>query len=96
MDSYYAKAVCEAAVHTYGKESQKLIAIEEMAELTKALSKDSRYPKTPAVLDNVAEEIADVRIMLDQLEYIYGCSETVKKYRKKKIQRLAKRINEAV
>ena len=40
MDDFYAKAVCKAAVHTYGKEHQKLIAIEEMSELTKALCKD--------------------------------------------------------
>ena len=63
MNSFYAKAVCESAVHTWGKEHQKLIAIEEMSELTKALCKDTRYPNTPAVLDNVAEEIADVRII---------------------------------
>lgn len=94
MDSFYAKAVYEAAVHTWGKEHQKLIAIEEMSELTKALCKDTRYPNTPAVLDNVAEEIADVRIMLDQLEQIFACSEQVRKYKHKKIRRLADRINQ--
>ena len=98
MDDFYAKAVCKAAVHTYGKEHQKLIAIEEMSELTKALCKDTRYPETTAVLDNVAEEIADVRIMLDQLmldqlEYIFDCSAKVEEYRKKKIYRLVDRIN---
>ena len=93
MDDFYAKAVCKAAVHTYGKEHQKLIAIEEMSELTKALCKDTRYPETTAVLDNVAEEIADVRIMLDQLEYIFDCSAKVEEYRKRKIYRLVDRIN---
>lgn len=92
---YYAKAVCESAVHTYGKEHQKLIAIEEMSELTKALCKDTRYPDNPSVLENVAEEIADVRIMLDQLEYIYKCSSDVVKYKQMKIRRLADRINKA-
>ena len=96
MNSFYAKAVCESAVHTWGKEHQKLIAIEEMSELTKALCKDTRYPNTPAVLDNVAEEIADVRIMLDQLEYIFDCSAKVEEYRKKKIYRLVDRINNVV
>lgn len=94
MDNCYAKAVCEAAVHTYGKEHQKLIAIEEMSELTKALCKDTRYPNTPDVLDNIAEEIADVRIMLYQLEFIFQCSDTVEKYKRKKIKRLADRINQ--
>ena len=95
MDNFYAKAVCEAAVHTFGKEHQKLMAIEEMSELTKALCKDTRYPNTPGVLDNIAEEIADVRIMLDQLEFIFGCSETVKQIKHKKIKRLADVINQA-
>lgn len=95
MDNFYAQAVCHAAVHTCGKEHQKLLAIEEMSELTKALCKDTRYPNTPAVLDNIAEEIADVRIMLDQLEYIFGNSEDVKKYKGKKIKRLAERLNKA-
>ena len=94
MDNFYAQAVCHAAVHTYGKEHQKLLAIEEMSELTKALCKDTRYPDNPAVLDNVAEEIADVRIMLDQLERIFACSEQVRKYKHKKIKRLADRINQ--
>ena len=94
MDDFYARAVCQAAVNTFGKESQKLIAIEEMSELTKALCKDTRYPGTADVLDNVAEEIADVRIMLDQLEHIFACSEQVRKYEHKKIKRLADRINQ--
>lgn len=93
MDNFYAKAVCKVAVHTYGKDLQRMTAIEEMAELTQALSKDKRYPNTPEVLDNIAEEIADVRIMLDQLEYIYDCSNKVEEYRKKKIYRLVDRIN---
>lgn len=96
MDEYYAKAVCHAAVHTFGKEHQKLMAIEEMSELTKALCKDTRYPDKPAILDNVAEEIADVRIMLDQMEYIFGCSDKVDFYRKKKINRLAGKVNNNV
>ena len=72
---------------------RRFVAIEEMSELTKALCKDTRYPETTAVLDNVAEEIADVRIMLDQLEYIFDCSAKVEEYRKKKIYRLVDRIN---
>ena len=96
MDDFYARAVCQAAVNTFGKESQKLIAIEEMSELTKALCKGTRYPGTADVLDNVAEEIADVRIMLDQLEYLFNCADKVSTYRRKKIQRLAANINKIV
>ena len=94
MDEFYSKTVYEAAVHTFGKESQKLIAIEEMSELIKALSKDTRYPNDPEVLDNVAEEIADVLIMLDQLKLIFQCSDAVREHKRKKTKRLANLINQ--
>jgi hypothetical protein len=40
----------------------------------------------------IPEEIADVRIMLDQLELIYGCEAQVEEWRTKKLNRLAKRV----
>ena len=51
-----------------GKEEQKYIAIEEMAELQKEICKDKRgYDNYP----NLVEEVADVLIMLVQLIIIY-------------------------
>lgn len=58
------------AVSRWGKESQSFMAIEEMAELTKALSKAYRKFGTEEIV-NILEEIADVRIMLDQLQIIF-------------------------
>ena len=84
--------ICGAAVRAYGEDTQIMTAIEEMAELTQALSKNKRYPDNLSVLENIAEEIADVRIMLDQLELIFNCSDVVENYRVKKIHRLADRI----
>ena len=59
----------------YGDESQFSMAIEEMSELIQALEKHRRYKynseKLDEVLDHVAEEIADVHIMLAQLIYIF-------------------------
>ena len=46
------------------------MAIEEMAELMKALSKARRKFGTEQIV-NVLEEIADVRIMLDQIQIIF-------------------------
>ena len=57
-------AIYEAAVQTYGANAQILIAVEEMAELTKALLKFIRYGNRPAVLESINEERADVEIML--------------------------------
>jgi hypothetical protein len=58
------------AILRWGKESQSFMAIEEMAELTKALSKAYRKFGTEQIV-NILEEIADVRIMLDQLQIMF-------------------------
>ena len=60
------KATKEIADY-YGKEHQTIKAIEELAELIQALAKGD--------MENIKEEIADVRVMLEQLEYIYDISE---------------------
>lgn len=80
------------AINTYGKENQKLIAIEEMSELTKALTKDTRYPDNPKIKDNVAEEIADVQIMLFQLIMMFDCENQVNNYIDLKTERLGGRL----
>lgn len=57
------------AIHRYGEAAQIDMAVEEMAELTKALCKVKRATPgatTTAAIANVIEEIADVQIMLDQ------------------------------
>lgn len=60
----------------FGTDIQLIIAIEEMSELTKELSKIIRgYDRRT----NVIEEIADVRIMIEQLEGIFNCHDEVYK-----------------
>lgn len=67
--------ILEAAVDTYGAESQIDMMIEEMSELTKALCKYKRSPDGGTV-DNVLEEMADVQIMLNQMALIFDdCTE---------------------
>ena len=70
-------ALYEAAVEQFGTHPQMLQAIEEMCELTLALLKSIRHDNfghgnEAAILKNVAEERADVGIMLNQLEVIFG------------------------
>lgn len=85
-------AIYESAVQTYGANAQILIAVEEMAELTKALLKFIRYGDRPAVLESINEERADVEIMLNQLHVIFGdCSD----WESIKLSRLADRLDEA-
>lgn len=89
--------ILQRAIDTYGAESQCLKSIEEMSELTKALLK-IRFAKKAGVehdilLDAIAEEMADVEIMLEQLHMIYQNDRKVLEYRQKKIERLERRLN---
>ncbi len=51
-------------LQNYGIKSQLNVAIEEMSELTKELCK---YNRDKADINHICEEIADAKIMLDQL-----------------------------
>ena len=81
--------IYEAALAKYGAEAQTLMVMEEMAELQKELCKHSRGTDN---VDHIAEEIADVEIMLEQMKILYNCEYEVKKYRREKIERLKERI----
>lgn len=81
---YDSISVLTAAVLSYGSFAQTDVAIEEMAELTQALIHNRRG--RPA---NIAEEIADVEIMLEQLKIIHRCEEEVRRIKDAKIRRLA-------
>lgn len=84
--------ICRKALDTFGADSQVMIAIEEMSELTKELCKNGRGQENTT---HIAEEIADVEIMLQQMVILFDCKETVDKYRQYKLDRLAGRIKEA-
>lgn len=77
------------AIKTFGKDSQCKIAIEEMAELTKEICKNFRGEEN---VNQIAEEIADVKIMLAQLEFLFCCSDKVNKWIDIKLRRLDKMI----
>lgn len=81
-----------AAVEAYGKHSQLIVAMEEMAELTKELSKNIRGAQN---ITAISEEIADVEIMLEQLKVIFSNRAEVDRERSEKLKRLAGRLIEA-
>lgn len=89
--------IMQQAIETYGVQAQCDVAIEEMAELTKAIMKLRRvadeYEKTQAALENLLEEIADVDIMIDQMKIMWGPKQ-VEEYRRKKLERLERRLND--
>lgn len=62
------KAKCHKIAEHYGLEHQMLKAVEEMAELTQQIAK--RMSKQYS-LNAYAEELADVVIMVEQLEHLF-------------------------
>lgn len=90
-----ANAVFKDAIEVFGEDAQILMVFEEMSELQKELCKWLRSGKSPTLLHLIAEEIADVEIMLDQMKLVFHCTSAVRGIRKKKIARLAGRIQEA-
>lgn len=55
-----------------GTETMSVIAMEEPAELIQAVSKVLRYGCEGEHRDSLAEEMADVRIVLGELSLMYG------------------------
>lgn len=79
------------AITTFGEEAQMIVALEELSELQKELCKVLRGDENN---DHVSEEMADVQIMLDQLEIIFGNRGAVASWQSKKTKRLWERITE--
>ena len=86
------KNVYQAALRKWGVDLQTMMAVEEMSELTKEICKVKRGKMD---LDALADEIADVTIMLEQLREIYGLNDAVCDHMDAKILRLQSRIGGA-
>ena len=86
---YDYKDILNAAIEKYGRDSQMDMMIEEMSELTKALIKYRRSGYHHALLREIHEEMADVRIMFDQMKIIFGATDGEEA---RKTRRLAERL----
>lgn len=84
-----AKVVFQTALKTWGADAQTVMVFEEMSELQKELCKNARGKNN---VEEIAEEIADVQIMLEQMIILHDCEEAVKEYRRSKIERLKIRL----
>ena len=87
------KNVYQAALRKWGVDLQTMMAVEEMSELTKEICKIKRGKID---LDALADEIADVTIMLEQLREIYGLNDAVCDHMDAKILRLQSRVGGAL
>ena len=88
------KAFLEA-LRVFGSQNQITVALEEMSELQKELCKYLRNDASFSYA-NIAEEMADVEIMLDQMKILFQRDSAVKEQRQYKVKRLRERIDKNV
>lgn len=81
--------ILQQAINTYGDQAQEMMLLEEMSELQKEICKFWRGRDNR---NQIAEEIADVEIMLEQMKMIFQCDDAVKLYRIQKLKRLERRL----
>ena len=81
--------IYKSALNKWGKENQTRMMFEEMAELQKELCKEARGEDNT---DAIAEEIADVKIMLEQMTILHNCKDMVEIQMKRKLQKLKERL----
>jgi hypothetical protein len=91
-----ALSIYEKAIEKWGSPLQINMMIEEMAELTVALSKYLRYLDQGYCLDEgiylpIIDELADVQLMINQMKLIFG-EDAVSKRMVYKINRLRERL----
>lgn len=81
--------IYRAALEKWGADAQTLMVFEEMAELQKELCKNARGKDNRG---SIAEEIADVQIMLEQMTVLHDCRAMVRTYKTAKLNRLKERL----
>ena len=88
-------SIYKKAIKLWGIDSQMMMAVEEASELIKAICKLRRTGVTAEVVNDLAEEMADMEIMLDQLKIMFCLTEGVKEWKNHKVERLSQTIKEA-
>lgn len=84
--------VLQNAIETFGEQNQTIVAIEELSELQKELTKFLRGHGSE---EHLAEEMADVQIVFDQIEIMHGNRGAVAVWQAEKASRLATEIQKA-
>lgn len=98
----FNKKIIDETMDRYGIERQSLVAMEELSELQKAISKLVRNPEErtkplefKGLKNNLIEEMADVLICMDQLIEFYNVQHCdVQDIIQAKQERQAKRLEE--
>ena len=84
--------IMRAAIRKNGKAMQTVVAIEEMSELQKELSK---FIRGKGDRENLIEEVADVLVMITQIQLMYHIpDDEVEKVMHFKLNRLKERMEQ--
>lgn len=88
-DIVFRRCICD-----YGTNPQIDMAVEEMSELTKALMKWRRAKGAGLTdaRDCIVDELADVRIMVRQMEILFQCEDEVERRIDFKTKRQSERL----
>lgn len=80
-------------MNEYGITIQESVWVEELAELQQALSK---YIRGRYSIGNIAEEVADVEICLEQIKQYMDIDDFVKEKKGQKIERIKERLRDGI
>lgn len=83
------KQVYDAALGKWGAKMQATVAIEEMSEVIKEITKALRGELNR---EHLAEEIADATIMLEQLRQMFNINDSVCSWMDYKIAALKRKV----
>lgn len=83
----YHSSIDLEALSVWGGEDQIFMLIEEVSELIQAISKRKR-----GLTHNIAEEVADVEIMLSQIKMYLDLGDEVYKWKNFKYERMRKAL----
>lgn len=95
------RELLKRAIAKYGRENQIAKAMEEIGELLTAVGRYeareslAREALPDMLVYNIVDEIADARIMIDQLAIIYGVEMRCEEREGHKLARLEGRLAEA-
>lgn len=83
------KAIYDVALGKWGQKMQTVVAIEEMSEVIKEITKLMRGELNR---EHLAEEIADATIMLEQLRQMFNINDSVESWVDYKIAALQRKV----
>lgn len=95
MSDKEKKTIYQLAVEKYGANNQMNMALEECGEFIVAINKFRRAKNNTDATeasDNICDEVADVIIMMEQMQVMFGI-DRVERIKVEKLKRLEQRLH---